>query len=237
MGYDSQIPVAGMSSVKIQHGEFKNVLYVPSLTANLLFVYRMTHTGTPKRVTFNSELVEIIEKSTGNLIVKGFANHASKDYEFSCFLLVSHPTTILTHANNTGKICHEIFEHLHFKYLQKLHNDKMVERFPLIEKSDGVCPGCLVGKSPKKRYEVGKATRATSTLDLIHNNVLGPMPTKSINGSMYFLTFIDDCSRFCWVYFMKQKSEVFETFKVFKALVENRFGKKIKSITLDNGGE
>ena len=54
---------------------------------------------------------------------------------------------------------------------------------------------------------------------------------------MNFLTFIDGCSRFCWVYFMKQKSEVFRTFKVFKALVENSFEKKIKSIRSDNGGE
>ena len=60
----------------------------------------------------------------------------------------------------------------------------------------GVCPGFLVGKHPKKRYEVGKETRATSTLDLIHNDVLGVVPTTSINGSRYFLTFIDDFSRF-----------------------------------------
>ena len=106
----------------------------------------------------------------------------------------------------------------------------MVEGLPLIQTSDGVCPGCLIGKDPNKRYEVGKATRATSTLDLIQSYVSGPMPTKSINGSRYFFHFIDDCSRLCWVYFMKQKSEVFKIFKVFKALVENSFENKIKSI-------
>ena len=73
----------------------------------------------------------------------------------------------------------------------------MVECFPLIQNSDGVCPGCLVGKHPKKRYEVGKATIAASILDLMHNDVSGPMPTTSIKGSRCFLTFIDDCSRFC----------------------------------------
>ena len=97
--------------------------------------------------------------------------------------------------------------------------------------------GCLVGKHPEKRYEVGKAHRDASILYLIHSDVSGLMPTTSINGSRYFLTFIDDCSRFCWVYFMKQKSEVFEIFKVFKALIENSFRKKIKSIRSDNGGK
>ena len=54
-----QIRAIGRCSVNIQHGEFKNFLYVPSLVANLLFVYQMTHTGSPKRVTFESESVEI----------------------------------------------------------------------------------------------------------------------------------------------------------------------------------
>ena len=99
----------------------------------------------------------------------------------------------------------------------------MVEDLPLIQTLDGVCPGFLGGKHPEKRYEVGKETRVASTLDMIHCDVSGPMPTTSINGSRYFLTFIDDYSRFYWVYFMKQKSEVFEIFEVFKALIENSF--------------
>ena len=104
MGYDSRIPATGRGSIKIQHGEFKNVLYVPSLATNMLYVYQMAHAGSPKRVTFDSDSVEIIEKTSGNMIAKGFANHASTAYEFSHFLHVSHPKTLLIHANNTNKI-------------------------------------------------------------------------------------------------------------------------------------
>ena len=53
MGDDSQIPVEERGSVKAKHGELKNALYVPSLAANMLSVYQMTHTGSPKRVTFD----------------------------------------------------------------------------------------------------------------------------------------------------------------------------------------
>ena len=95
--------------------------------------------------------------------------------------------------------------------------------------------GCLVGKHLEKRYEVGKETRAYSTLDLIHSDVSRPIPTTSMSGSKYFLTFIDDCSRYCWVYFMKQKSEAFDTFKVFKSLVENTFINNMNSRIYDNG--
>ena len=55
MGGNSQIPTAGGCFIKIQHGEFKNVLYVPSLAGNLLYVYQMTHTGSPKQVLFRPE--------------------------------------------------------------------------------------------------------------------------------------------------------------------------------------
>ena len=59
VGDDSQIPAAGRGSIKIHHGEFKNVLYVSSLVENLLFFYLMTHTGSPKRDTFDLDSVEI----------------------------------------------------------------------------------------------------------------------------------------------------------------------------------
>ena len=59
----------------------------------------------------------------------------------------------------------------------------------------------------------------------------------SMSQAKYALTFIDDFSRYCWVYFVKHKSEVFGLFKVFKALVENQSGRKIKALRYDNGGE
>ena len=78
MGYDSQIPTTGRGSIKIQHGEFKNVLYVPSLATNFLFVYQMTHTSLPKQVIFGFDSADISYISTGKIIAKGVENHASK---------------------------------------------------------------------------------------------------------------------------------------------------------------
>ena len=48
MGNNSQIRAKGKGSIKIEHGKLKYVLYVPSPAANLLSVYQMTHTGSPK---------------------------------------------------------------------------------------------------------------------------------------------------------------------------------------------
>ncbi|KAE8711156.1 Villin-2 [Hibiscus syriacus] len=56
-------------------------------------------------------------------------------------------------------------------------------------------------------------------------------------GSLYYVTFIDDSTRKVWVYFMKKKSEVFDTFRKWKAMVENETGMKVKRLRSDNGGE
>ena len=53
----------------------------------------------------------------------------------------------------------------------------------------------------------------------------------------YALKFIDDFSRYCWVYFLKHKFEVFGLFKVFKALVEKQSGRKLKVLRSENCGE
>ena len=70
-------------------------------------------------------------------------------------------------------------------------------------------------------------------LELVHSDVCGPMSTQARGGYEYFITFIDDYSRFGYVYLMKQKFETFEKYKQFKAKVENQLGKHIKAIRSD----
>jgi transposase InsO family protein len=67
--------------------------------------------------------------------------------------------------------------------------------------------------------------------------VCGPIPSSSISGYVYYVSFIDDSSRKTWVYLLKSKDEVFSKFKEFKALIENLSERKIKILRLDNGGE
>ena len=58
-----------------------------------------------------------------------------------------------------------------------------------------------------------------------------------MSQTKYVLTFIDYFYRYCWVYFLKHKSGVFDHFKVFKSLVENHYGRKLKILISNNGGE
>ncbi|KAL0359481.1 UNVERIFIED_CONTAM: Retrovirus-related Pol polyprotein from transposon TNT 1-94 [Sesamum angustifolium] len=79
--------------------------------------------------------------------------------------------------------------------------------------------------------------RAKAVLELIHTDVCGPMRTPSHEQNRYFILFIDDYSRMTWVYFMREKFEVFKVFKKFKNLVEKQSGRSIKVLRSDRGKE
>ncbi len=74
-------------------------------------------------------------------------------------------------------------------------------------------------------------------LDLVHLNVCGLMQTKLHSGFKYFLTFIDDKSIKFYVYFIKNKYELFKYFKIWKTQAKTFLGGKIKILHNDSGGE
>jgi hypothetical protein len=68
-------------------------------------------------------------------------------------------------------------------------------------------------------------------------DLFGPIAYISIGGSKYCLVFVDDYSRFTWVFFLQEKSQTQETLKRFLRRAQNEFGLRIKKITSDNGTE
>ena len=63
------------------------------------------------------------------------------------------------------------------------------------------------------------------------------MSSPSLGGCLYYVIFIDDYSRKCWIYFLKAKSDTFDKFKEYKAFIEKQTGKHIRILRTDNGGE
>jgi len=112
----------------------------------------------------------------------------------------------------------------------------------------GTILGMKLGRNSQENFEClkGKMTRSpfpknseksTEVLEIIHSDVWGPARTKSIGGAKFFVTFIDDHSRWCTVKLLKGKNEVLSAFKDFKNFAENQTGKKIKFLQSDNGTE
>ena len=81
-----------------------------------------------------------------------------------------------------------------------------------------------------------KEGSASKPLEIIHTDLCGLVRKNSPRGEQYYILFIDDFSRICWISLLKHKDEAFENFKIFKALVENELDIKIKCIRSDRRG-
>ena len=77
---------------------------------------------------------------------------------------------------------------------------------------------------------------STFPLQLVHSDVWGLAPMTYVLGYRFYVIFVDDFTRFTWLFLLKHKFEVF-TFLHFKALVDNQFGSTIKTLRIDGGGE
>ena len=123
--------------------------------------------------------------------------------------------------------------HMSEKGMKILHSKGKLEGLKSLDLE--FCEDCVFGKQKKVTFsKVGRPPKS-ERLELVHTDVWGQTQVPSLGGSSYFVTFIDDATRKLWVYPMKHKSDVFDVFKKWKALVENETSLKLKCLRSDNG--
>ncbi|CAN1188063.1 Retrovirus-related Pol polyprotein from transposon RE2 [Linum perenne] len=99
-----------------------------------------------------------------------------------------------------------------------------------------ICHDCCVGKLHKQPFSLSHY-RASGPLDLICSDVWGPSPIESVDGHKYYVIFYDHYSKYCWIYFLRYRSDLLSVFITFRAMVEKFFGRPICSFRADWGGE
>lgn len=203
----------------------RDVLHVPNLGVNLLSVSQIVSKGNV--VLFDETGCTIKNREGMTVLHTKCENGVYK---------ISETSEMCALANNS-MTWHRKLGHMNINSLRRMREGAV----------DGVdfkdngwneiqnCEICSEGKMTRPSFKSSE-TRATRILEIIHSDVNGPMETQSIGKAKYFLTFVDDYSRKTFVYFLKQKSEVLEKFKEFKAMVENQTGKKIQ-LFVDNVGD
>src|SRR5204863_7432330 len=107
----------------------------------------------------------------------------------------------------------------------------------VIFEKDKVCGACQAGKQHGAPHPSKNIVSTTRPLELLHMDLFGPMAYISIGGNKYGFVIVDDYSRFTWVFFLQDTSEVQETFKKFTKRGQNEFEVKIKRIRSNNGSE
>jgi hypothetical protein len=232
IGNGDHVKVKGKGAIEVETlsgtKTLKNVLCVPQINQNLVSVGQLIESG--YSIIFNDGVCDIKDKNGVLLLSAKMMNRSfNVDWREACL-------SANTYENNESVLWHKRLGHFNYATLKRMADLQMTHGLPDIQEQKSICEACQLGKQTRVVFP-DNAYRALSKLQLVHTDVCGPMHNESLNGSKYFLLFVDDYSRYCWVYFLKSKSDVFAEFVKLKAAVELETGNRLKILRSDNGGE
>jgi hypothetical protein len=151
------------------------------------------------------------------------------NYAVSDSLVVNSVNSIVEVSAN---VWHSRLGHLSDSIIQLLNN-VLLGCSSISNKDCYVCP---LAKQHRISFLIS-TIHSTHRFDLIYCDIWGPFSSPSSNGSKFFLTIVDDHSRFTWIYLMHNKSQTRFLIKSFFLLVETQFNSKIKCLRSNNGNE
>ena len=244
MGNDSVVSAKAVGEVRLQFRNNKfiilnNVYFIPGFRRNLISVsvlfeqsYQVKFNGTSVFISKNGLEICTGSLDSGLYMIRSKLNSLLSTELFK----VEQPKNKkqkISHDNDTY-LWHLRLGHINLNRIERLVKDGLLRELNV--STLPVCESCLEGKMTKRPFKT-KGQRAKEPLELIHSDVCCPMNVQARGGYEYFVTFIDDYSRYGYVYLMHKKSETFGKFKEFFAEVEKQLGKTVKTLRSDRGGE
>lgn len=204
-------------------------LVVPTLTENLLSVGQLADNGV--FTLFGKNKVEFFEGPVNVEGVKvGEGLRENRKY------MVRPPTTSKYSSSASLLTWHTRLSHLGEPSIQRLHQQGVIEVNDWERGGLENCDGCKRGKMARRKFGSRAPYKATCRLEVVHSDVC-QLSIKSRNGSRYFVTFIDDYTKFSTVYHIRHKFQVFECFQHFVRQAERETTDKVMELRSDNGGE
>ncbi|GJU99346.1 retrovirus-related pol polyprotein from transposon TNT 1-94, partial [Tanacetum coccineum] len=227
---DKTLDIVGVGDVLLKTSfgtswTLKDVRYIPSLKRRLISVGQLDEKG--YHVGFGDQQWKVTK---GSLVV-------ARGNKRRSLYMVEIPSDRINSAidgRGNATLWHQRLGHMSENGMKILALNGRIS--DLQKAVVGFCGPCVLGKQKKVSFVKSGNTKKLQRLELVHTDVYGPTSVASIGGSCYYVTFIDD-SRKVWVYFLKYKSEVFNTFKKWKAVVKNAINLRVKFLKSDNGEE
>ncbi len=145
----------------------------------------------------------------------------------------------LTTSSAPLNLWHHRLGHLNFNAVKCMVDEGLVTSMTFSNRDmpTDPCEPCLEGKQTREVICKISMTRAKHMLGHVHTDVCSPLPVHSHHSYWYFITFINDSSRFTSVSPLCEKSEVGKLLKTFISQVELETGQKVKILCSDGGGE
>ena len=221
-----QAAIEGIGSIKLsQELSLDGVLHVPKFRVNLISVSKLTR-ALKCIVIFYPDFCVVQDVDTKRTI--GLGKHFNGLY----YLTPSQNPHLAHHVTRTSDLWHQRLGHpssspLHF----------LSQNIPeIMFDPQHVCDICPLAKQSRLCFP-SSSIKTVAPFDLIHCDIWGPHKTRTHSGARYFLTIVDDFSRFTWVHLMRFKSDTQPLIKSFFSWVKTQFNRDIKILRSDNGRE
>ena len=231
------MPLSGVGSVVSPHISLPNVYYIPKLSLNLVSVGQLCDSG--YSVSFSSTSCHVQDPQSQKLIGKGRRRgglYVLDELRLPVFAAPSVDLSSfrLSPSSSNFYLWHSRLGHVSASRLKFLASTGSLGKLQVHDISD--CSGCKLAKFSALPFN--KSTSSSiAPFDLIHSDVWGPSPIATKGGSRYYVSFVDDHTRFCWVFLMKRRSDYFDIYNRFRAYVKTQHDAVIKCFRCDRGGE
>jgi transposase InsO family protein len=152
-------------------------------------------------------------------------------------LQVARPLCLAVHQDDDAWRWHERLGHANFGSLEKMGRLEMVRGLPPISHAEQFCDTRVLAKHHHGAFPKQSKYRTNKALELVHDDLCGPVKPVTPSGRRYFLLLIDDATRYIWVVLLTAKSEASSAIKRIQTAAKKECDRKLRVLRADNGGE
>ncbi|KAM1091428.1 hypothetical protein FF1_018917 [Malus domestica] len=243
VGNGTYLNIKNISSASIRTNDYslvlKHVLHVPKIAKSLLSVKQLYANW----FIYDESQFFVLDKKTREILYHG----KSRPHELFQIPVIQHGKGMQFSCQKLNAYLGQLVKSsLWHQRLGDPSNEvmvRMLKQSNVLLESDikhNVCTSCLrkMTRLPfSSKVFSSKVDRCRFPFEKVHSDVCGPSPVKSLEGYRYYVIFVDEYTRYVWIYPMCNKSDVFQLFMQFYNYVHTQFGIRIKSFQFDGGGE
>ncbi|KAG7594688.1 Zinc finger CCHC-type [Arabidopsis thaliana x Arabidopsis arenosa] len=235
-GDDSRIDIKGKGSILFidrneEQRKMSDVYFIPDLKSNIISLDQATESGYDIRMK-DDHLT--MHDRDGKLLVRA---SRSRNRLYKVRMGITDTTQLHLLTISEANRWHARLGHVNLETIKNMMQKELVQGLPHISFEKEICESCLLGKQARQVFPKATLFRAAKILELVHDDLCGPITPRTTAGNRYVFVLIDDHSRYMWTILLKGKSEVFDKFKKFKSLLEQDSGASIRTFRTDRGGE
>ncbi|KAI3700963.1 hypothetical protein L2E82_45604 [Cichorium intybus] len=230
-GDGNVLPISHIGHSLLNNGiQLWNVLVVPKLTKNLLSISRLTSDNNMD-VLFSQPYFYIQDRKMRWVLAQGRCDRG-------LYVLSTKPQAFVATRSKLKapyELWHSRLGHVSFDTISLLNKMGHLSVTSILPKPI-ICSPCQLAKAHRLPFEQNDK-RSLNILELVHCDLWGPSPVCSADGYHYYVTFLDDYSRFMWFYPLKSKSSFAIVLNIFVTFVQTQFSRKMKVFQSDGGTE